>query len=1421
MKITLLQFILVFQCIINLYGQQLRFEKITDKKGELSSTSNTILKDFRGFMWFGTQNGLSRYDGYNFINYYHDPNDPNTLNENNIMCLYESADSLLYIGTKSEGFCIFDHRTDKFTRFYHDKNNPNSLINNSILKITGDTIGNIWIATMDGLDMFDVKSKSITHYQLFPEARKQMVISMDFDNLGNMWVLGLSNKVCKFNPYTKSKSYYTFSYHAIHNTLFYNKGDITYDPYLDKVWIGNKIDGLVYLDPETGKTEEKNQLNKVVLGYNIISIIIDCKGDLWMASDGKGIFRVDKHSEKFEHYTHNPQDPQSLSSNGTIYMYESHPGLIWIATYASGLNLVKHKDQNFIKVTSAAEKGKGLSQKSVLSLAQTEDKILIGTDGGGLNILDKKTQQFTYLNSSTAKNYPDVVKSILVDRKGNVWCGTYGYGLCKLDPKKWNIEWYNQHSKNTSLKPTRDNVWSLCESRDGRLWMGLIAGGINIYDPATNTFIADAFENNGLEYARISSVFSLFEDSKGRMWIGTERHGLICYDGIDKKFHSITGGDLTNGNFAGKSVSDIFEDSQGNVWFASRVEGLARLLDFENRTFEKFTTKDGLPSNSIQSILEDDKGNLWISTYKGISSFNVKEKSFLNFDDDDGLQGREFNFNSKLKTNDGKLFFGGANGFNIFHPDSIKLNNSIPPVVFTDVKLFNKSLLPGAEYNGSIYLQKSITDTREITFNYFDDVISFEFASLSFHAPSKNKYAYKLEGFDQDWIYETAERRFATYTNLNPGTYTFRVIGSNNDNIWNTQGAFIQLTVLPPWWMTWWFKTLAISSLISAVFLLIYIRTKSIRLRNKVLEEEVNKKTSALVSVNEVLMEKNQEITLKNEILEENNAEIYRKTSKIIQQQEEILSQNQELEILNKTKDKFFSILAHDLKNPVNALVVLSKLLRKEFDSNPEEIIDQIEMSTERLNNLVLNLLDWARSQSGKLKADRLKINLTDLINENIELSQLQLNNKNLSVHSSINESHFILADYNMISAVVRNLLNNNIKFSLNGGEINIYSELINENKVAVVFEDKGVGMTEEILSGLFRLDNLVSSMGTSNETGTGLGMIICKEFIELNDGEIIVESEESNGTKFKVILPGGKGEAVKSINSYSISSRRKKTSDNSNSTIKQKVEENLLKEEFKGKKILLVDDDEQVRKSLKYLLAGYFDVYEALNVKSAIEISEKIFPDLIISDIIMPGVSGISFCHTIKSNKVTCHIPIILLTGQNSEDVHLNSLKAGADAFILKPFDRDILLITINNLFSSLENMKLHFTVDPEILVSTAAKSDLDKDLLKKAIDFIEKYISDPDLNGDRLAKELGLSKTLLYLKLKNLTGQTVNEFIRIIRLKKSTGLLIQGELSISEIASEIGFNSPSYFTRSFTQHFGYCPKTFISKQKEKRTSP
>ena len=1096
------------------------FSKFSKEQGLSNILINTISQDKQGFLWIGTWDGLNRFDGYQFKVYKPVESDPAalsngiqyaaedendriwivsptglnifyktisrfkniyTITHDNFTCMLIDSKGTLWLGTYSEGVWtlpvnnIFDFSKIKtrFKRYEHDNNDPNSVSSNLVLGIFEDKQSNIWINASNKIfDLYDPKTGSFEHYSInIPDIEKQTTVKMKLkDTDGLYWF-------CTYGAGL-------FSWDRAHNVF----------------------------------KQFLNEPKKNSLSANIVTDIRQTKdGILWISTDGGGISLYDKKTGLFESFKSDITNPNSLSSNAINATLEDRSGVTWVATRNMGLNKYEADKKNLGLHTSNPFDKNSLNNKAVTSIIEDKNgKIWIATDGGGLNYWDKTTGKFSYfVNDPYNQNSisGNAAVCLTEDFEGNIWIGTYAKGLNCYQRKEGKFIHYT-FDPNDNCSISHNNVWALLEDHKHNLWVAALEGTLNLFNRKTNRFYHYKNDPNDPNSFIEKYTTNLFEDSRHYLWIATgsglEMVKLDDYD-FNKPFpklkfnhyrHEKDSNSLNNSN-----VYCISEDHEGNMWFGTDGSGLNK-LNIKTNKFTAFTMKDGLPDNSIKAILEDNDYNLWISTTNGLSKFNPKTRSFHNYDFTDGLQDYAFS-NAHCKSKDDRLLFGGSNGFNIFDPRSFRTNNNPPQVVITDFKVYNSSVAVGQEIDGNIILKKSIFKTDTIILSHKVNIFAIEFAALDFTNPEKNKYAYKMEGFDSQWQNTNAKNRIATYTNLDPGTYTFRVRASNNDGIWNKRGTSMCIIILPPFWKTTWFKLLVLLIFISSIYLAYYLRVEMYRKKEKELTVLVRQRTQEISKANNILLEKQTRI-------EEYAEELRTHT-------ENLSEANQQLAVLNSTKDRFFSIIAHDLRNPFHTVSGFAEILINDYKKlSPEKIerfLNLIYSSSISGNNLLENLLQWSRSQTGRISFTPAKLNLSAIADETISLLEGNARSKNITIQTLIDQNITVLADENMLKTICRNLVSNAIKFTSENGTVTIKAATSNL-QVEVTIADTGVGIPQENLSQLFRIDATVTTKGTASEAGTGLGLILCKEFIEKHKGKIWVESDEGKGSQFKFTLP-------------------------------------------------------------------------------------------------------------------------------------------------------------------------------------------------------------------------------------------------------------------------------------------------------------
>ena len=808
------------------FTQDLKFNHLSIEDGLSQATVYSILQDHKGFMWFGTADGLNRYDGYSFEIFRNDPLDSTSISNNEIRCLYEDRSNRLWIGTLGGGLNLYDPKTKSFLIYKNDPSNPSSLSHNKVWSIFQDKENNLWIGTSGGLNFFNEKENTFKRFVNNPEdpasISNNSIRSIYQDKSGHLWIGTNGGGINLFDA--KSGKFKRFVNDT--NNPKSISGNIVSSIYEDRsgrFWVGTAGDGLNLFNIQ--KTEfirfKNDPKNQSSLSHNSVwAIYEDYSGKLMVGTRGGGLNIFDKSTSKFIHYHPDPKNPKSISDNTIWTFYENKSGTVWIGTSYSGINYIDSKRKKFEHFNHDPEDPASLSSSNVWSIYEDSfGQIWVGTNGGGLNLFDSKKKTFTHYKTKHGdpNSISDsIVLSVFEDHSKRLWLGTESGGLNRFDKKrKRNTIFKNE--KNNPSPVLNFKVLSICEDFQGYIWFGTAGRGLSRFDPKTELF------ENYINYPNDSSslsnnkIFDIHEDRRKRLWIGTDGGGLNLFNPDNKTFLHFKNEIGNNLSLSNNSVLNIYQDSSDRIWVGTNGGGL-NLFNLNSGTFTPFRVKDGLPNDVIYGILEDDKGRLWLSSNNGLTRFTPPIDSILNtggrgefrnYDKSDGLQGNEFNLNSCFKGKDGKMYFGGVNGFNLFHPDSIEDDLSIPPVELTGLEIFNKKAIPGKAVDGYV-LSESITELDELVLSYLESVFTIEFAALSFVYPEKNKYAYKLDGFDNDWNYTDSKRRFATYTNLDPGTYTLRVKGSNHDGIWNNEGRSLKIIITPPWWKTWWAITVYI-----------------------------------------------------------------------------------------------------------------------------------------------------------------------------------------------------------------------------------------------------------------------------------------------------------------------------------------------------------------------------------------------------------------------------------------------------------------------------------------------------------------------------------------------------------------------------------------------------------------------------------
>jgi len=1089
-------------------NNKFKFDHLTVNDGLSQSSVYCILQDSKGFMWFGTRSGgLNRYNGYSFNVFKHDEDNPNSISGNEIISLFEDSKGIIWAGTRNEGLNRFDVETEYFQQYFSDKNDSSSILDNTINCFSEGSDGTLWIGTNNGLCSYDRDKNNFMRYRGKKILNASDVRTFAWSHDGLLWVGG-RNGLFLFD--TKARKQVAEYKHDDNNPSSMSD-DFVRAVVVDRkgrLWIGTDSKGLNRMvDAEKGifNRYTNNPDNDSSISSNITRTLHeDRQGVLWIgtkeALDQLYPAQQEKASPVFVHIRNDENDDESLSQNSIYSFLEDSHGSFWIGNYNEGVNYLFRAGKKFKYLKHDIFNKNSLSKGVVSSFATGKEGVWIGTEGGGLDLFNRETGQF--INFRAILTNPnslasDFIKALYVDRDNDLWVGTDN-GLQMYDKGKKKFISYIKGSY----------VYTIAEGVGDEIWIGTNKSLYKLNKSGKNIKYYE-YINSARTSISSANVNTIYKDKKSGIWIGTKT-GLNYYDRAKDCFIQYFHNKDDRNSISNSNITSICEDVDGNLWVGT-VDGLNK-YDAKSKCFMHYGEKDGLPNNVITNVVADDKGYFWVTTNSKLTKINPKASAQIDlyekpsqpfvlrsYDIGDGLQCIEFRQNATFKSENGELYFGGVNGFNYFHPDSIINNANIPKVVITEFKLFNKPVVIGVNNSP---LQKQISQTSELTLNYKQSVITFGFVALNYFSPLKNQFAYMMEGFDQEWNY-IGNKREATYTNLPAGDYVFRVKASNNDGIWNEQGTSIKITVLPPWWQTWVFRIFIALLLIFTGLGFYYYRVNGLERQKRILEQKVYKRTVELEAA---------------------NAELKANQERILHQQKELHQHKKLLEETNASKDKFFSILAHDLRNPFGSMLGFLELFKSDYDSYTEE--ERLQMvgiaieSAQLISKLIENLLSWSRSQRGLMPYQPEKINPKNIVDTEVSISKSMILKKGIELNLDYAEDILeIEADRNMLSLVIRNLVSNAIKFVKTGGKIGIK---IHKTNNATLFEisDTGIGIPENVIDKLFRLDLNFNREGTANERGTGLGLVLCKEFIEYHKGKIWAKSVVGKGTTIYFTIP-------------------------------------------------------------------------------------------------------------------------------------------------------------------------------------------------------------------------------------------------------------------------------------------------------------
>jgi len=1350
--------ILLICTILSVIAQRYeRYQTFDVQDGFSSNYVDCIYKDSRGFTWVGTWDGLNRYDGYDVVQYKADVQDSSMLMGNWIFKIFEDHQHNLWICTNN-GLSRYNYEKDCFER----KDNLSFI---SVKAIAQSKDCHLWLSTINGLIEYNYADSKIENRYFVRDSSDDEnyteLSDLAFDVYDNLWIGTHSEGFFRFNTKTNEEIHYVFRpdnsptiSNKIKTMCFDNKG---------RLWIGSFDNGIAIFDTTEKTFNHKfyDANNPFTIGSNAVSHInTDLEGSVWVCCQNGYLNKYRYETDDFIRYEYNSYLSNSLPTKAVSCIFQDRLGVYWIGTHGFGVaqfNPVKNRFKLY-RVLPNSEKS--LPDNKVSAFLELPDgNIAIGTDGGGLAIFNRNTEEFETYGISDGLGSNAVI-DLCLGNGSEIWMATWNGGIAKFDYRTKQITSY-VHNPNTKNSLIYNNTKGICFNNDS-VWIATHGEGIAIFDTRTLHFSSHLNSKNvPFNLKTPAWANDIYIDSKKRTWIATF-YGLYCYSG---------GGLVTfiNSSETPKALSSnqiisVFEDRSGTIWSISN-NGLDIYNEKKGHFFPCDSSWD-LPK-SVKAIVADSNDNLWMSSGEGICRFSLRNHKKQMYTRDEGLPLNDYLNKSAYRLTDGTILIGGTNGFVSFNPEEIEPPKDTPNVEFINLYINNRLQNPSSE--GS-YIDKVIASADVFEYTYSHDIIAFTIAAFNITNPDVLYYSYLIDGYNTNWIQLEKSRKVILPT-LSPGTYTLKVKANTKKDDGAESIRELSIIVVPQWWQTWWFKGLLC---VAGALLLIALylgRLKRLKRVNRVLERKVYSRTRELIQTNEALKEKQLVIEMKNDQLKEALG----------------------------AKNQLISILAHDFKNPLNGILGASELLGRQSEViqnlKIKKYIQIIRASANSLIDQMVKVLDWVQGQDSNIEASPVEINLETLLDDALALESGNAARKEIEIKRETRYNYNAFVDPKMINLVYRNILTNALKFTPKGGLVSITIEE-EEDYITTSFADTGNGMSEQLIDTLLNTDDTIKSeYGTEKEKGTGLGLRLCKQFIQKNEGTMHIANAPKGGAVFTISLPKGESLASKSL------------SENETETLSKP--ENKRKEQRYS--ILIIDDDAEVIDSITETFDASYAVLQARDGKNGRELASRKLPDIIICDVNIPGMSGIEICSLLKKNPLTNHIPILLISSHSEEEIKNNAFRSGANDFIEKPFNPFYLKSKIESLLEYQKNLSDHMRLNATAIAPEAFHDAT----IRKTIEYINEHILDSSLNTFSVADEIGLSRTQLWRIFKQKTDRSLSDYIKDIKMQKAATMLMSGKYRVNEIAYMIGFSDTRYFSRIFSKEFGITPSEYAKKFK------
>lgn len=1343
----------------------------TDK--ELSnSLINAVYQDRKGFIWIATENGLNKFDGTRFSIYRHNATDSTSLKNNYVRTLFEDSRGNFWIGCIN-GLQRYDRATDNFHELFISRKDGRK--NPHITSIIERRNGDLWIATSGQGAISLKKNSNPASFHIETELTDRIgsnYLNVIFeDSRQNLWIATEEKGLYRYSPESKELKSYKAPYHIAGDDV----SAICEDAH-GQIFVGTLTKGLFRLSSrQEGNFEPVLYQNRMNL--NIRTLIIDTRGKLIIGTDGEGVKEYQPQQDIIVDSEINA-GPFDFSKSKVHSLIEDKDHNLWLGIFQKGLILVPGISNKFDYYGYKSIHNNTIGSSCVMAIHTDEQAtIWIGTDNDGLYAINDQGKQLRHYThqAGNPQSVPGTILCLYEDSNQELWLGSYFDGLARMNKQTGTCQDATSLLQG-NLNAGKPKVSCIIEDKNKNLWVGTYGSGlykINLPTQHVTYYESTRNENDDWSINRLPNdwISYLLEDKEGMIWIGTYK-GLAVLNPQTDNFINYK---KQNNLLPGYVVYSLLESSNGEIW-AGTSEGLV-CLNKDRLTPVLFTTADGLPSDIICGLAEDEKKNIWISTHQGISKLNPPEKKFINYYAGDGLQGNEFTRTAVFKDKRGKIFFGGTNGVTAFYPQDITEIKKEMNVLITGFHVANRPVKKGDKSGNNVITDTAVMDTEQFTLAYNENTFSIDFSVLEFSNPDRISYQYKIKELGDEWISTQPGTNRVTYSSLKPGKYTFSVQARDHNNFSNIRTVTIAIT--PPWYQTWWAKV--IWGCLGA--LLIYALTMYILSR--------------------------------------------------IRHRQEVMRQKH-MEQINEAKLQFFINISHEIRTPMTLIISpLEKLLAEHSEKQPVYLM--IYRNAQRILRLINQLMDIRKLDKEQMHLKFRETDIVGFINDLMQTFNYQAQKKNITFTFEKElegaDSLKVWIDLNNFDKVLMNVLSNAFKYTHEGGNIEVLLKTGHNDAYRgalkdyfeIDITDNGIGIDKNKIEQIFERFYQIDNDMTQSNFGTGIGLHLSRSLVELHHGIIKAENrEDGQGTRFIIRLPLGSNHLkAEELENPEETGSEPTISQLPKDSIYETEEENKTNEYRKPKaktryRVLIVEDDEEIRHYIRSELDSDFRIYECTNGREGLETILKEKPDLVISDVMMPEMDGITLCRKIKQNININHIPIILLTAKSKAEDQIEGLEIGADAYIVKPFNTELLRTTISNLIANRERLRGKLVGEQQVeekITKIEMKSN-DEILMSKVMKTINDHLADPTLNVEMLAANVGMSRVHMHRKLKELTNQSARDFIRSIRLKQAANLLREKNLSVSEVAYATGFSNLSHFSNTFRDFYGISPSEYKEQQ-------